>query len=191
MQRTVLLSLTLTAAVALASCASTGGDSETGERFRGNLVSMGGPTGGGTAYVDLHAQRYATDEEVEALARTLVEGGEKALFDAVRSTEPMGWVRVGNNTSYHLRLLRSIETEDGRILRGVTDRPIQFMELARSTRSRQYEFGIVEFQLDAKAEGSGAIIPTAKISFENDTMVIESFGNQPLRILKVKRLSSR
>jgi hypothetical protein len=98
----------------------------------------------------------------------------------------MGWVRIGDNTRYHLRVIRSVETPEGRIIRGFTDRPIQFLEIIRPLRSRSYSFGIIELQLDERGEGSGGIIAAAKIGFADNTIEVESFGNQPYRVLSVK-----
>jgi len=168
------------------ACASSGGDSSTGERFRGRLVAMSGPGGGQTAYVDVHANRYASEEEITALGDILVEGGEQALHKAITEMEPMGWFRIGANTRYHLRLIRAIDTPTGRIIWGLTDRQITFMEIIHSVRSRNYAFGIVELHLDENDEGSGGIIAAAQISFKGTTIEIESFGNQPYRVLSVK-----
>ncbi len=186
MRRRLLYLLMMFCSVHLMACASTGGDSATGERFRGRLVAMSGLGGGNAASIDLHAHRYASVDEINALTKILIEGGEKALHKAVTDIEPMGWFRIGPNTRYHLRLIESVPTQNGRIIRGITDRTITFKEIINSNRSRNYSFGIVELHLDANDEGAGGIIAAAQISFENTTITIESFGNQPYRVMSVK-----
>jgi len=156
------------------------------QRYRGRIASLSGPTAGGTAFLVFHIDRFATDTEVQGLAQVLGEQGEEALLKAVSDIEPGGWVKIGNGLRYHLRVIRSMETPEGRMLIGITDRPIQFGEIARSTRSRQYTFGWVQILFDADGKGEGNLIPTAKINFNDEgRLVVESFGIQPFRILKV------
>jgi hypothetical protein len=166
------------------------GDSQANEpvpqRYRGRIASLSGPTAGGTAFLVFHVDRFATDTEVQALAQVLGNEGEEALLKAVADIEPGGWVKIGNGLRYHLRVIRSMETPEGRMLIGITDRPIQFGEIARSTRSRQYTFGWIQILFDADGKGEGNLIPTAKINFNDEgRLVVESFGIQPFRILKV------
>jgi len=171
--------------VTLGSCAS-GGDSTTGERFSGRVASLGGgPIRGQTALMELHVWRYGSDELVQDLAATLAEEGEKALHKAVFDIEPMGWIRFGNNTRYHLRVIRSIDTAEGRIIRALTDRPLAFAEMKEGTRSRRYAYGIIELQLDENDQGSGSLIAAARISFSNNRIEFESFGTQPVKVLSV------
>jgi len=188
MRRSFIFILSFTLLGSVLACASSGGGDSAakGERFRGRLVAMGGPAGGQTNYIDFHADRYASDAEIEAFQKALANSGEKGLFETMSEAKPMGWVRIGGNTRYHLRLIRSIDTPEGRIIRGITDRPISFGEVIRSTRSMDYSYGIIELNLDSQGEGEGSIIAAAKINFDGHTVEIESLGNQPYRIMAVK-----
>ena len=133
-----------------------------------------------------HVDRFATDAEVQILGQTLSEHGEEALLKAVSDTEVAGWIKVGNGLRYNLRVIRTMQTPEGRVMIGITDRPIQYGEVARSTRSRQYTFGWVQIQFDEDGKGEGGLIPTAKVDFDDQgRLVVESFGLQPYRILKV------
>ena len=189
MKKALILAVTLALMTATIP-AFADGDSQANEpvpqRYRGRVASLSGPTAGGTAFLVFHVDRFATDTEVQALAQVLGNEGEEALLKAVSAIEPTGWVKIGNGLRYHLRVIRSMETPEGRMLIGITDRPIQFGEIARSTRSRQYTFGWVQILFDADGKGEGNLIPTAKINFNDEgRLVVESFGIQPYRILKV------
>jgi hypothetical protein len=157
------------------------------QRYRGRLAAMSGPAGGQTTWITLHADAWTSDDVVLRLAGILAEEGQKALMSAMSEIEPPGWVRIGDNTRYHLRVVRRLEREDGTVvIRGYTDRPVQFGEIIRSTRSRDYTLGMVELVLDAEGSGGGGIIPAAQISFTDaGTIEIESFGTQPYRIMNV------
>ena len=156
------------------------------QRYRGRMAAMSGPSAGATAFLIFHVDRFATDAEVQVLGQTLGEQGEEALLNAVSATEVAGWLRVGDGLRYHLRVIRTMQTPEGRMLIGITDRPIQFGEIARSRRSAQYTFGWVQILFDEEGKGEGNMIPTAKINFnEEGRLVVESFGLQPYKILKV------
>jgi hypothetical protein len=81
--------------------------------------------------------------------------------------------------------------EDGKILvRLVTERPIQWWEIAGHTsRSRDYEFGYIEFTLDEETnKGEGYLIHTAKIDLTKDGKVsIETLGTNPHKLQRVKK----
>lgn len=162
------------------------------QRFEGRMAALSGPGAGGTAYMTFHVDRYATDPEVQALAQVLGEQGEEALLKAVTATEPGGWVRVGNGLRYHLRVIRSMQTPEGLMMVGITDRPIQFGEVVRSKRSREYAFGWVQILFDENGKGEGGLIPTAKIEFDEEgRLVVESFGLQPYKILAIKPVKTK
>jgi len=158
------------------------------ERFRGRIVDTGGGTPrGGTWWMTLQADRTTSPEEVKLLAEALATGGQKALMAAMRDIEPAGWIRVGDNTRWHLVVVRSGTAPDGsRVVRAFTDRPINIAEIFGTLRTRDYTLGMIELQLDAEGKGSGIILPMSQISFnEAGHIEIESFGNQPFRVMNV------
>ncbi len=163
------------------------GAGEPPERFRGWIASIGGPSvSTDRTWVRLHADTYTDDETVMRLATVLAEKGEDALIKAMRELPPAGWIAIGSNTRLEIRVIRSVGTGDARIIRFLTDRPIQFAEMWNATRSRDYKFGFVELALDEDGEGEGTIIPTAQIAIEDGRVEITSLGLQPFRILQVR-----
>jgi hypothetical protein len=163
------------------------GAGEPPERFRGWLASIGGPAlSTDRTWVRLHADTYTDDETVMNLATVLAEKGEDALIKAMRELPPAGWISIGSNTRLEVRVIRSVGGEGARIVRFLTDRPIQFAEMWNATRSRDYKFGFVELVLDGDGEGEGTIIPTAQITLKDGTVEITSLGLQPFRILQVR-----
>ena len=150
------------------------------------MAALTGPASGETAFITFHIDRFATDPEVNTLAKILGEQGEEALLKAVAATEVNGCVKVGDGLRYNLRVIRSMQTPQGRMLIGITDRPIQFGEIAGNTRSLKYTFGWVQILFDEEGKGEGGLIPSAKINFDQQgRIVVESFGVQPYRILKI------
>ncbi len=189
MKKTVILIVTLSLLVAVVpafSVEDSQADQPVPQRYRGRMAAMSGPASGATAFLVFHVDRFATDAEVKVLGQALGEHGEEALLKAVSDTEVAGWVKVGNGLRYNLRVIRTMQTPEGRVMIGITDRPIQYGEVARNTRSRQYTFGWVQILFDEDGKGEGGLIPTAKVDFDDQgRLVVESFGLLPYRILKV------
>lgn len=157
------------------------------QRYRGRVAALSGPVAGQTDYLTFHVDRFATDAEADALGNILTEQGEEALFKAVAGTESSGWVKIGTELRYHLRVIQLIDTPEGSMLIGITDRPIQFGEVIDNTRSRKYTIGWVQIAFDKDGKGEGSLIPGAKVSFnEKDQLVVEAFGTRPYKILQVK-----
>ena len=70
----------------------------------------------------------------------------------------------------------------------VTDRPISFVELYNGTRSRDYEFGVVQLDLDEKGNGEGAMLMATKIRFDRDNQLeLEHYGIDPVRLANVRK----
>ncbi len=130
---------------------------------------------------------YTSDEEALQLAEILKTKGPDALAKAIDKTDrgriaPVG--RLGND----INVARTFQTEKGRVIRLLMDRPIGFLELRRGGRSTDYEFGIVELLLDEKGEGSGVALGAAKIKFnEKNQLEVENYGTSPIRITNVHR----
>lgn len=160
------------------------------EEFSGRvLMWAAGPLTGKTGRLYMSVDKWTTDEERMQLYQTLKQGGPEAFQAAMRKTT-VGYVRTSNSLRYPLNIASSVQTEKGRRIRLVTERPIGWVELQTSTRSRDYEFGVIEFTLDekGKAVGEGIIIPTAKVFLdEKGQIVVETLGTGPQKLLGVSK----
>jgi hypothetical protein len=158
------------------------------EDFNGFIVDSGGAVPGKSSdRFNLHVDEYTTLEDAQSLAGLLAEKGPEAVLKELRKLEK-GYVQIGNRLGYGLGFIRSIDGPNGgRIIRAVTDRPIQMFELMRNTRSSDHEFGMLEIELDADGSGTGQLIAAAKVTIEKDgTVDIESMGTRPFRLQKIK-----
>lgn len=158
------------------------------EEFSGNAVlTAAGPLTGRSTRVTMTVERWTTDEEKAALIKALGEGGSDALLKALRKMT-VGYVRTTRSLRYPLNFASTFQTEKGRVVRLVTERPISFVEAVRPTRSEDYEFGVIELTLNEKGKGEGVIIPTAKVSLNKDGQLeVESLGTGPQKLLGVKK----
>ncbi len=160
-------------------------------RFTGNAIGWSGPVAGKTARLTMTINHWTTDLETKKLYETLVEGGSQALLKAMRE-RTVGYVAYTGTLRWPLNIARMFKLEDGRILiRLVTNRPILWWEVAGATpRSRDYEFGYIEFTLDEEQnKGEGYLIHTAKIDLTPEGKVsIETLGTNPHRLQNVKKI---
>jgi hypothetical protein len=158
-------------------------------RFTGNAIGWSGPVAGKTARLTMVINHWTTDLETKKLYETLMEDGSQALLKAMRERE-VGYVAYTGTLRWPLNIARMFKLEDGKtLIRLVTNRPILWWEIAAATpRSRDYEFGYIEFTIDEEQnKGEGYLIHTAKIDLTSEGNVsIETLGTSPHRLQNVK-----
>ncbi|HET7291296.1 MAG TPA: hypothetical protein VFM88_02630 [Vicinamibacteria bacterium] len=149
--------------------------------------------GGGTFQITMNVEQWTSLEERKRLLGVFKEGGSEALMKELRK-QKAGYIvppALARWPSWEVDVAASIPQPDGgRIVRLFTERPIAFGEAYYATRSKDYEFGIVELKLDAKGEGEGMTIPAAKLSMnEEGQIVVEStpFTTGPQRLMGVRQ----
>ena len=161
------------------------------------LPSGAGPAmvgAGARVNVDLHVNSYTSDEEAKSMAGLLVNAGPDALLKALEKAKSKGRITLtGRVGFYDLKLIRSHRTETGRRIYAVGDRPVGFLEAYVQNRSMDYPFGILQIDLktkeNGKEEGEGALIYAAKIKvLEGNSIDVESYGIQPIRLMGVRKL---
>jgi hypothetical protein len=90
-------------------------------------------------------------------------------------------------TGTDLSVARVFETEEGKVIRLVTPRPVSFFEAYRSGRSRDYPFTIMELRLNKEGKGVGSIMGGAQLRFNDEGQLdIESYGNQYAKLTNVR-----
>ena len=140
-----------------------------------------------TSFFTLHIDRYSPKEEAQRLTGLLKEKGQDAVIDAMQDMKQKGWLRIGGSLGYHVAMIRVFPAPGGgRVIRAVTDRPIQFVEAMRALRSRDYPFGIVELTLDSEGKGKGVLIAAASAEVTKEgALEVKNYGTQPFRIVNV------
>lgn len=160
------------------------------------------PSGAGPAMVgagarvniDMNIQGYTSDADAKVMADALVQGGPDALLKLLEKADSIGKITLtGRVGFYDLKLIRSHRTQTGRRIYAVGDRPVGFLEAYVQNRSMDYPFGILQIDLETKEngkeEGSGALIYAAKIKvLEGNSIDVESYGIQPIRLMGVRKL---
>jgi hypothetical protein len=142
-----------------------------------------------TNTIDIVIERWSTPEEIEKLRGILIEKGGDELLPALQKIKPRcGYTRTSNSLGWDLQFARETEMEGGtrKIVVG-TDRPISMWEARNNPRSRDYEFSLAEIRLGPDGKGQGKAISKAKLSFskEKNTLEIENYEREPVRLNEV------
>ncbi|MGB7924566.1 MAG: hypothetical protein WCF57_15100 [Pyrinomonadaceae bacterium] len=147
-----------------------------------------------TANIDLRIKSYTTDEEAKVMGAALLDGGPEVLLKALEKADSKGKITLtGRVGFYDFKLIRSRPTETGRRIYAVGDRPIGFLEAYASTRSTDYQFGILMLDLKrdekGREKGEGVLIYAAKVKvLDGNRLEIENYGIQPIRLMGVRKL---
>ncbi len=157
------------------------GEPQGPEQFAGVLANT---VNGGTIPIVVHVDSYSPAGDVRALNLLLKDKGQDAVETALFRMKGRGWIRIGSSLGYEVPLIRSLPTPTGRRIVVIADRPIQFWEQWRGTRSLRYPFGMVVLDLDRTGHGDGRLIAAMRARFNNEGKVeLESFGTEPFRII--------
>lgn len=149
--------------------------------------------GGGTFQLTMNVDSWTSVEERKRLLALFKEGGSEALMKELRKMKagyitPPAFARW---PSWEIDVASSIpQPGGGRIVRLFTERPIIFGEAYHNTRSKDYEFGIIELKLNADGEGEGATVPAARLSIDDQgQLVVETLPHTtgPQRLLGVRQ----
>jgi len=155
------------------------------ETIQANVINLN--AGPKTGMLTIWIENYTSDEDAKRYLETFAEGGQDAVVKLWQKEKPVaGRMRFASTLGYDLRVARSIPNEKGRLIRLVTDRPIQGFELMRGSRSQDYPIGWIEIQLDADGKGEGQMIAAAELTVQDGSLVFKSFGVQPMRITNAK-----
>jgi hypothetical protein len=131
--------------------------------------------GGGTFQITMNVEEWTSVEERQRLLTVFKEGGSEALMKELRKMKA-GYILPPSFSrwpSWEIDVASSIpQPNGGRIVRLFTERPIAFGEAYYSSRSKDYEFGIVELKLDAEGKGEGTTIPAAKLSLDGEGQIV-------------------
>ena len=181
-------------AVYLLAPPAVSGQKEQAEKFTGFAINMN--SGPSTATVDFTIERWSTDEERNQLLGILqeekdVNRANDKLLSALQKLPKVGYIRTPQTLAWDLHYARQSPLPDGgrRIVLG-TDRPIGFREARNQPRTMDYPFTIVEVQLDKNDKGVGKILAGTKLFIDKKTnnLVLENYGQQPIRFNEIHRL---
>lgn len=144
--------------------------------------------------ITMIVEHWTTIEEMQKLLKAFNEGGSDGLLKEMRKmragrTSGGGMTSAPRDTTHRLlNFASSQQTEKGRLIRLVSDRPFSFVESEPLTQPQEYEFGVIELILPEKGEGQGTLIPTAKISINRDGNIeFKTLGTEHQKLIGVTK----
>ena len=187
-----MASLALGLAVGLPADAAAE-DQEFPLRFNAVAINMSNVGARTQQRLDIAINRTSSDEEraklMEAL-KTQTQRGDRALADTLFGKDSVGTVREVQSLSYDLRYARINPMEGGGYqVIAATDRPIQFAESWRASRTLDYNVSLLILEIGEDGRGEGQLMLGAEFRWneESNTVEITNFSSEPIRLTNVRQ----
>ena len=163
----------------------------TGERFRAFAINMDAMAGWtGAQAVEIVVDRWSTEAEATRLLEVLQREGPQKLLDALQSIPRLGSIRTPATIGYELHFARKTAGEDGgEHIVIATDRYVSFWEARNQPRTIDYPFTVIEIHMNRDGTGEGKMSIATKITADpkRQTVVLENYGTQPVRLNNIRR----
>ena len=160
-----------------------------GERFSATAINTGGRRAA-VDRVEIVVNQWSPRAQRDRLIGVLFEKGPEKLLDVLQDLPKVGYFRTPESLAYDLRYAERTPLPDrGERVILATDRYVQFWEVARSSRTTDYPFTLIELRLDGDGRGEGKMSIATKITADkkNNTVELENWGLQPVQLKDVRR----
>lgn len=150
--------------------------------------AMGQSTMAGRSFgVTIRIEDYSTPAEQRALIDAFKRGGHEEMMKTLSKMKSKGRIGITGDVGYQAAYIRSIPTEDGRIIRILTDRPINFGEAYANTRSMDYDLSLIEIHLSKdKGKSTGTLIPGGRVKVNKKKQIeLETYHAEPWRLVGI------
>jgi len=161
-------------------------------------VSMGTTATGANAVVDIRINKWSTEKEREELIKVFLDKGQDKLLDKLQHESEKGRISIParrgpdptqTRLGWTLRYAMQWPGEDGgKRIMIATDRVMSFAEVQQRPRSYDYPFTFIEIHLNKDGEGEGKMAVATQLQFDKkkNTIVIENYSSEPVRLNQVK-----
>jgi hypothetical protein len=168
-------------------------------RLTAFAVNMSNIGPGAAGIVDIRITQWSSAAERQRLIDTMTDKGQDALLKTLQDLPPKGRLRLPNKTGpdptnlrlgWDIRYAWHTPAPDGgyRIVLGL-DRYMSFAEVRNQPRTVDYPFTLIEIHLNQNGEGEGKLAYATKITFDKkkNTIELENYSSEPVRLTTVKR----
>ncbi len=158
------------------------------EEFIANAVNLSNVGRQGASQLEITINRYTTDAGRDRLMAMFREKGASGLLRELQKEPPVGSINAPGSLAYDLRYARELPGADGgRRIVLATDRPIGFGEASNSSRTLDYPFTLIELRVDKEGKGEGKLNIAAKLTLNDNVLVIEDYATQPVMLTEVRK----
>lgn len=171
-----------------------------GEKLRISAfaVNMSNIGTGGTATVEFDVDRWSTESDRTKLISIMEDKGADALLETLRGLPSHGRMRfpawqgpdpLNARLGWDIRYAsQRSEPEGGRRIILALDRYLSFWEIANRPRTIDYPFTFVEIRVDRNGEGEGKLSIATRVDFnkKKNTIELETYASEPVRLQQVK-----
>lgn len=147
-----------------------------------------GTTAGRTFGITILIEDYSTPADQTALIDAFKRGGHDEMMKVLSKMKSKGRVRLSSGgVGYQIAYIRNIPTANGRTIRLLTDRPINFGEAYASTRSRDYDLSVIELQLSNGDKSTGTLMPAVRVTVnkKKQQIELETYNAMPYRLAAI------
>jgi hypothetical protein len=156
------------------------------ERF--TATAMGAARASGKRFsINIIIDGYSTPADQKTLIDAFQAGGHDGLVKTLDKMKSMGRVAITGTVGYDVAYVRSFSTANGRTIRLITNRPIQFAEAYVGGRSTDYDLSTIELNIDNDPKKSaGSLIVGGQFRVDKQGQVtFESYGSGPWKLVNV------
>jgi hypothetical protein len=198
MKRTLMAVVAAVGVTFFAAAAGYGQTNQDALEISAFAVNMSNIATGSNAVVDITINTWSTAEERERLIAAMLEKGPDELMKVLTKAPVKGRFRIPGMMGpdpHQLRLGHDLHyamqtplPEGGRRIVIATDRYIGFQEARNQPRSIDYPFTLFEIHVNKDGEGQGKMAVATKITFDKkkNTMELENYSSEPVRLNNVK-----
>lgn len=158
------------------------------ETFSAN-AQVKGELGAAATILNVHIERYSTDDERERALQAMKTGGDAALRAALSKGAPLGYVEISGK-KWAIRYARQHEIPNGRSIVVVTDQPLFFVGGGQvNAKPREgYDLAVVQFQVDSVGLGRGTMAAAARLKAGGPNgLEVADYADEPIKLVTVSR----
>jgi hypothetical protein len=158
------------------------------EVYAGKIMALSGLLTGKPTDLAVVIGRYSTAEELKKYEQLLSSpDGQSKLAETIGDGYDIGAYRIGTELALAIKIIAVKETDQGKQVMMVGGRIPQGLEMQGKLTPRDYRFVVVKLNLDAKGNGEGSYIPSAKLHFSKDHILeVEDYQTQPAPITNIR-----
>ncbi|MGE5833835.1 MAG: hypothetical protein ACM4AI_05110 [Acidobacteriota bacterium] len=180
----------LSAVAVFATTVAAAGFQSGAETFTATATVKSAAGATASAPITIVVDRKMPQAEAEKFMEAFRTGGAAALRKALTGVPPTGSVTVGGGAATPTRLTLERRTDKGRLLTIVADKPILALGagLPDAKPKTDYDFAVVDLEVNDSGAGTGQFAPAAKISVNKGAFVVSDYSSELIRLTGVKKV---